>query len=32
VSLGPESSDADVEGFLAAWRGIHARLRPAQAA
>jgi cysteine desulfurase len=32
ASLGPESSEADVEGFLAAWRGIYARLRPAQAA
>lgn len=32
VSLGPASTEADVESFIAAWRGIHARLRPAQAA
>lgn len=32
VSLTPASTEADLEAFLAAWRGIHARLRPAQAA
>lgn len=32
VSLAPGSTDADVDAFLAAWRGIRARLQPARAA
>jgi cysteine desulfurase len=32
VSLTPASTETDLEAFLAAWRGIYARLRPARAA
>jgi cysteine desulfurase len=32
VSLAHASTDADVDAFLAAWRGIYARLQPARAA
>lgn len=32
VSLGPDAEMADVEGFIAAWRAIHRRMRASRAA